>query len=153
MWSEVSYPNPKEKLWVFWIRTSDAISRYRNSSCQKAGLSYQHSAILKLLERVGRPMTITEVAKGTTRNVNSISTIANRMEKLGLINKVTYENDKRTVYLVLTRKGMEKILKADEVITKLIEGIFSDFSEEELLTMESIIEKTYDSMSKFLYKK
>jgi DNA-binding MarR family transcriptional regulator len=98
-------------------------------------------------------MTITEVANGTTRNVNSISTIANRMEKLGLINKVTYENDKRTVYLILTRKGMEKILKADEVISKLIEGIFSDFSEEELRTMQNIIEKTYDSMRKFLYKK
>jgi DNA-binding MarR family transcriptional regulator len=153
MWQEVTYSSLKEKLWVFWIKTADGISRYRNSSCQKAGLSYQHTTILKLLERVGRPMTITEVAYGTTRNVNSVSTIANRMEKLGLINRVTYKNDKRTVYLVLTRKGMDKIVKADQVISKLIDGIFSSFSDEELRTMEAVIEKTYDSMNKFLYKK
>ena len=61
-------------------------------------------AVLAMLSRQDRSLTIDELAKSTQKEFNSVSVLINRMEKKELVRKIKKDNDLKT-YVVLTNKG------------------------------------------------
>jgi hypothetical protein len=62
-----------------------------------------------------------------------------RMEKDGLISRVRDMPDRREVRLVLTQKGEKRFKEGSKLFQKLFKDIFSEFSEEELITLSTIM--------------
>jgi DNA-binding MarR family transcriptional regulator len=104
-------------------------------------------AILAMLSREDRPLTIDELAKATQKEFNSVSVLINRMEKKELVKKIKKDNDLKT-YVVLTKKG--SILYHKKVTENSVHLIFDKLTDEERNSFISILNKLSDATSDLL---
>jgi DNA-binding MarR family transcriptional regulator len=104
-------------------------------------------AVLAMLSREDRPLTIDELAKSTQKEFNSVSVLINRMEKRELVKKLKKVNDLKT-YVVLTNKG--SILYHKKVTERSIHLIFGKLTDEEKMNFNYILNKLSDATSDLL---
>jgi len=74
----------------------------------------------------------------------SITNLSNKLVSKGLIERVTSEADRRQVYLRITERGREMEARMVEKYRELNEGLWSDYSEEELDLLISAYAKMID---------
>jgi DNA-binding MarR family transcriptional regulator len=129
------------RTWLLCHQTYDVIFKCEETVFNKFGLSTQKHAVLMALKYVKGPVTISEVAHWLERNQNGISTLIDRMVKDGLISKKRDRQDRRAVQLVMTKKGQEVLEKSTVAGWKLVRGTLTNFSDEDLRTMNSYMEK------------
>jgi DNA-binding MarR family transcriptional regulator len=94
-----------------------------------------------MTEVSGGPITITDLAPVLYHNVNTVSSMIDRMEKKGLVEKVRDLADRRAIRLKITPEGGEVFSNASRPSRELIKRLFSVFSDEELVTLISLMEK------------
>ena len=122
--------------------TSDLLLKCEDATHAEFGLSQQQFMVLLTVEVLSNPFVkISDVARKLKRNSNSISMIVDRMEKSGLVERVRDLQDRRSVHLFLTEKGKEKLYQSSKVSWNLIIRLTSCFSDEELETFASLVEK------------
>ena len=98
--------------------------------------------VLSMLSRENRPVTIDELSNWCIKEFNSVSTLINRMEKKGLIQKTKNDGDLKT-YITLTDKG--SVLYHLEVTERSIHLIIDKLSPEERQQFEAILKKIRDN--------
>ena len=98
--------------------------------------------VLSMLSRENRPVTIDELSNWCIKEFNSVSTLINRMEKKGLIQKTKNDGDLKT-YITLTDKG--SVLYHLEVTERSIHLIIDKLSQEERQQFETILTKIRDN--------
>jgi DNA-binding MarR family transcriptional regulator len=87
------------------------------------------------------PVVQSNLAKILYRSTNSISTIVDRMENEGLIEKKRDLPDRRAIRLVMTQKA-ETILKKDSTrYMALVKSLCSIYTLDELETLIALMEK------------
>ncbi|CAM3595117.1 MULTISPECIES: MarR family winged helix-turn-helix transcriptional regulator [Paenibacillus] len=74
----------------------------------------------------------------------SITNLGNKLVSKGLIERVTSEADRRQVYLRITERGREMEARMVEKYRELNEGLWSDYTEEELDLLISAYAKMID---------
>jgi len=132
----------KHKVMSLIYETSDLLFKCEDAVNAEFGLSQQQFMVLLTIEVLSNPLVkISDVARRLKRNPNSISMIIDRMEKGGLVERVRDLQDRRSVHLLLTEKGKEKLHKSSKVSWSLIARLTSCFSEEEMETITRLIEK------------
>ena len=142
MTKSLIFSEHRHQAWVQLHYTYDMISKCEETTfVQKAGISHQQFLVLMTIESIDGLTTAAELARRLQRNANTISMIADRLEKLGLVKKVRSRKDRRLVYLKITQLGKEKLEQALRVGWGLIERLTSCFSEEELHLFASLLEK------------
>ncbi len=129
--------DPDLMLWVLLDQTRDVVSRARELELDQYKLSRVQSKVLFTLLSENRDLTISEVSNAIIREPNSVLSLVNRMEKLGLVKKVRH-TDSDKVQIVLTEKGRKLYTKATRLS---IEMIFSVLSEEEKQQLDSCLKK------------
>jgi DNA-binding MarR family transcriptional regulator len=127
------------KSWLLIHQTSRLLLKSENATLAKIGLTRQKQAVLLAMKNAPGPLTITNIAHWIDRNPNGVSTLVDRMERDGLISRVRDMPDHREVRLVLTQKGEEGFKEGSKLFQKLFRDIFSEFSEEELVTLSAIM--------------
>ncbi|MCM3716035.1 MarR family winged helix-turn-helix transcriptional regulator [Halalkalibacter oceani] len=91
-------------------------------------------------------MTIGELSAKMYLACSTTTDLVDRMEKNELVERVKDKNDRRVVRIHLLRKGQTII---EEVIKKrqdYLEKILTDFSQEEVDTLEKSLHKLHDEM-------
>jgi DNA-binding MarR family transcriptional regulator len=87
---------------------------------------------------MGNPSPI-ELARKTGRTPQTITDVLNRMEKLGLINKVINENKRNSYTIQLTAKGLKIIEKIRGI--NVFSKVVSALTEEERRQLMTCIQK------------
>jgi DNA-binding MarR family transcriptional regulator len=140
--SSRAYTDIRHKVWELLHHTNALLIKYADVKLLKErGISYQQFMVLLMMDRIGVAATATQIAKLLDKNNNTLSTILDRMEKSRLVKKVRDKQDRRFVRIAMTKKGKNKLEKAIESGQAIIEKLASSFSEEELQTFASLIEK------------
>jgi MarR family 2-MHQ and catechol resistance regulon transcriptional repressor len=127
------------KSWLLIHQTSRLLVKSENAALAKIGLTRPKQGVLLAMKNGPSPLTVTNIAQWIDRNPNGISTLVDRMERDGLIRRVRDMPDRREVRLVLTQKGEESFKKGSRLFQKLFRDIFREFSEEELVTLSTIM--------------
>jgi MarR family transcriptional regulator, organic hydroperoxide resistance regulator len=107
----------------------------------KTGISYQQFQVLLTVRSGDPPVSQSFIARRVQHKLNSISMIADRMEKQGLISRVRSNDDRREVHVSLTPLGSEKLKQAVEVGVPLSERVASVLSEDEINEMTRLMTK------------
>lgn len=135
----------EHRLWVIFHQTHDLLGKYEDKVLEDAHLTKEQHLILWLIEFMtdgnDNPVILSDLASSLFRNLNSVSTIVNRMEKNGLIKKYRDLPDQRAIRLVVTPKGKEAFRNAIIPNGLLIKEVFSAFSEDEMATLITFIKK------------
>lgn len=98
--------------------------------------------LLRYIMKKGK-CTSTELASIFGVNKSAITAMTNRLVEKGLLQRTRDQNDRRVVYLTLTERGDEWIVKTEEKIHKLVESFITKFSEKEI---EAFIQ-TYEKLA------
>jgi DNA-binding MarR family transcriptional regulator len=85
--------------------------------------------------------TSSELAEAFDVNKSAITAIINRLAERGLIERTRDENDRRVVYLTLSKKGKEMSRKTQEKVHLLVESLITQFEEKEITNFINTYEK------------
>lgn len=113
-------------------RTLDIGRRY--------GLSFSQFMVLEALYSKGN-LSIGEVREAILSSVGTISLVVKNLEKMGYVKRKTDENDKRVSILSLTCDGRDVIEKVIPENEAMIYDYMKDLSEEETVTLLSLLKK------------
>ena len=132
-------------LWIVLHQAFNLMLKCEEIASAKAGLSREKYDVLmaiKFYNVVEEEEVIeTNLASVLYRSTNSISTIVDRMEAEGLIEKVRDLPDRRAIRLVVTPKAEEILRKASKPYMELIKNLCSVYKERELISAIKMMEK------------
>lgn len=94
--------------------------------------------IMHMLAQGNGAMTLSELANGTVRELNSMSTLIGRMQSKGLVKKVKKAGEDKA-YVTLTDKG--KDMYENTVTERSIYLIFDALSDEEKRKLGALLQK------------
>ncbi len=104
-----------------------------------------HGKILDELYRRDR-LRMNELAASTRRDKSTITTLVNKLERLGYVRRERSLDDGRSTYIVLTKKGEQLRPIFDKVSEQLLDIVWRGFSEPE----KQVLVKGLDKMSRNL---
>lgn len=124
-------------LFVLFDQTRDTLIRAVELELKQSKTNFAQCHILYVLTQEKNGMTQGDLSKWLLRNLNTVSTLINKMEKEGLVKKTKNKEDGK-VYVTLTQKGSEAW---GEVSERAISLTFSVLSEEEKEQFQVLLKK------------
>jgi DNA-binding MarR family transcriptional regulator len=115
------------ELWSLLDRTAFAISRLREIELSQFGITIPQSSILHVLHVQGGALTLQDLGKNRMRQHHSISTLINRMAKIGLVLRTKTTNGKR-YQIKISPAGQKIRTKLTETSLRMV---FSSLSAKE----------------------
>jgi DNA-binding MarR family transcriptional regulator len=132
-------------LWIVLHQTFNLMLKCEEVASAKAGLSREKYDVLmaiKFYNVVEEEQVIgTNLASVLYRSTNSISTIVDRMENEGLIEKKRDLPDRRAIRLVVTPKAEAILRKASKPYMEIIKSLCSIYTLSELKSMIALMER------------
>jgi DNA-binding MarR family transcriptional regulator len=148
--AKFTFVHPLTRTWLLIHQCHSLMNRSENVVFTKLGLTTRKHSVLLAIDNLPDPVTVTAVANWLDRNSNGISMLVDRMVIDGLISRVRDMPDRRSVRLVMTRKG-EKLVKESRRLTwQLFQTLFFEITEEELQKMGDLLEKVRGRSFDFL---
>jgi len=137
--SEITYFSDGDRdydLWNLFTSARYATFRAREKELQRYGLTPGHAQILFVVQALKENARVTEISRYVLRQPHSVSTMVNRMIKLGLVKKVSGAAHKRII--ILTVKGLE----AYELTAKRgpVHRIMQSLTEEQRLQFQNALD-------------
>lgn len=93
-------------------------------------------------------MPIKEISAESGLAKTSLTTMLNRMEERGLIEKIENKNDKRSTIIRLTSKAKKLEKKYDEISNEMFYHYYRDFTEDEINTFENMLKNVLKNLEK-----
>ncbi|MCI0443169.1 MarR family transcriptional regulator [bacterium] len=124
------------------LRTADILRRGYYSVVEKEGISPQQYNILRILrgaETEGLPTL--EIANRLLEKSPGITRFIDQMEILGFIERKRSTTDRRQVFCVITKSGLNLIGKMDNAVDSWDHGSLSMLSQKELKTLIATLDR------------
>lgn len=93
-------------------------------------------------------ITVSELAAKTGLAKTTLTSMLDRLEKLGHIQRTSIPNDRRALKIVLTREARGLKKRYDAVSAEMNEIFYGGFSDEEILTFEAYLGKVLENLLK-----
>jgi MarR family 2-MHQ and catechol resistance regulon transcriptional repressor len=106
----------------------------------KAGVSLVEVKTMHLLQREGK-MPMTRVAYELMLTPAGATMVADRLERRGFIRRARSPDDRRIVYVELTRRGSDKLRLAMNLHNSYMERLFSGLTHSEIKSLIMILSK------------
>ena len=142
-------PDSDFELWILMNVIQEITHAVREKELNRYDISVRQSGILyTIFNQLDNNAKPADIARFSRRGPNSISTILNRMERKGFINKNKDLRKKNAIRVSLTEKGKKALEFANN--RRSIHRIFAALSEEELIQAHTLMAKLLDQAVKEL---
>lgn len=145
--------SPQLKVWLLLHRNCSLITKAEDAVYATIDLTTQHQAVLLAMKYIRGPVTPGIIAQWLDRNTNSITTLVDRMEKVGLVRRVRNMRDRRSVRLVMTKKGKKALDEAEVLGWQLVQDILRIFSEKQLESLSELLQMVRNSTMDYISSK
>ncbi|MBZ6379171.1 MarR family transcriptional regulator [Pacificimonas flava] len=92
------------------------------------------------------PRPTAEVSRAAVINISTLSRLAERMKKAGLITTVPSRDDRRVTDLALTRLGESKLSEARGLTAPFYEKVIRGFSKRDFTNLLKLLNRLYDNL-------
>jgi len=123
------------------LRTSDWIDNRLGRMFRKFGLTSSQYNVLRILRGEGKPLPSLEIADRMIQVVPAITGLIDRLEKQELVVRQRCEDDRRVVYVAITRKATDLLKRIDKPLGELHKQLVGHLSASELSTLSRLLEK------------
>jgi DNA-binding MarR family transcriptional regulator len=108
----------------------------------------EFQALFRLHIASDQPLHMSEIASQLINSPSGMTRIADRLEKGGLIERVTPQDNRRVVLVKLTDRGREVLAEADRAFRDALQASFSShLSESELAELRRLMRKLLEANS------
>ncbi len=97
-------------------------------------------------------ITIQELAKKTSLSKTSLTSMLDRLESMGYIRRVPSSEDRRKIFIELTKKDQVLQEKYIQVSKEMIDIFYGDFSDEDINSFENTLIKLYGNLLTYIEK-
>ncbi len=130
--------NPSISLNALLDSTRDSIQKAIKMELAQYNMSQSQVKTLHMISNSEELLTLNQIAELSIRELNSVTTLINRMGKKGLVEKVKKPGDPRT-YVALTEKGRD--IYENTVTERSIMLIFDALDEKEKEELRVLLSK------------
>jgi DNA-binding MarR family transcriptional regulator len=130
--------DPRIKLHALLDSTRETIQKAVKMELAQYQMSQSQVKVMHMLAQSEEGLTPGQLSESAIRELNSITTLINRMQKKGLVTKVKKDGDQKT-YVVLTDKGLD--IYNNTVTERSITLIFDTLTYEEKSQLTSLLSK------------
>ena len=123
------------------LRTSDRIDNRLGRMFRKFGLTSSQYNVLRILRGEGKPLPSLEIADRMIQVVPAMTGLIDRLEKQELVVRQRCEDDRRVVYVAITRKATDLLKRIDKPLAELHKQLVGHLSASELSTLSRLLEK------------
>ena len=123
------------------LRTNDLIDNRIGRLFRRFGLTSSQYNVLRILRGEGKPLPSLEIADRLIQVVPAITGLIDRLEKQELVVRQRCEDDRRVVYVAITRKALELLKRIDKPLDQLQKQLVGHLSRSELSTLSRLLEK------------
>lgn len=134
----MSYTIKKEEINATLFSFLKSIYTLQTVEQDLFGVSWQEAYLLQIIIREPR-MRVTELTEKLRVKKFSASRLVTKLEKLGLVDKISNDTDKRVVLVDITPEGKKVIEQIEEYNYQLIASQFENFEKEDLMIILSSI--------------
>ena len=96
--------------------------------------------VLELLD-IKEEITMNELSKGMNLDSSAVSTLISRMEKKSLVQRKHGTEDRRTVFVKLTKEGYEAREKIREGFSGLTDNMSDNITQKDIAVLQKIVGK------------
>ncbi len=140
--------DPNFETWLLLAQTRRAMFRARSERLLKFGISPRQAAMMFMIINLGEKATPSELARCLFREPHSVSELVDRMEKAGLVRRVSDLAKRNLVRVELTDKGRD--IYEHSLAEEPVHRIMASLSNEEHEQLRTILGKLWDEAVKEL---
>lgn len=133
----------RNTLFSYISRVHHKGASYIDELLRKKGirnLSYSHIRIIIILSIYNR-ISMKEISELISKDKSTVTTLVNKLEKLGYVKKITCQRDRRVTYLKLEEKAEEIVETVFQVANLFHQKVESILTKEEITTLFTLMEK------------
>jgi MarR family transcriptional regulator, 2-MHQ and catechol-resistance regulon repressor len=130
------------------LRTSDQVHNRLGRLFRQFDLTPSKYNVLRILRGEGKPIPVLEVASRLIQVVPAITGLIDRLEAQGLVQRKKCEEDRRVVYVAITKRGLELLTRIEQPLTALQQDLMRIHSKADLTELIRLLEKTREGFAK-----
>lgn len=127
-------------LWLLLWKATREVERQAQTSVRKIGLGLTDFAILEALLHKG-PLPVNAFRDMVLLTSGSLTAAVDRLERNGLVERVSTPKDRRTRIVHLTAKGRKLIQKSFQEHASDMENVFASFNQAERKRFAHLLRK------------
>ncbi len=128
------------------LRTNDQFQNQFGRLFRQFGLTSSQYNVLRILRGEGKPMPCLEVADRMIQVVPAITGLIDRLEKQELVSRERCTEDRRVVYIEITKKALTLLKQMDEPVNELHKRLIGHLTRAELKELSRLLEKARKSL-------
>jgi DNA-binding MarR family transcriptional regulator len=144
--------DPIKEAFALFMQSANAVQKYSDSTFYKRSkLSTSKYSVLQILAMSDGRMTPSEISRWILRERHNVTTLVARMKREGLVEVEPSTTDRRSVNIILTDKGRDKLEQATPVAQEIVEKVMKSVGERSvngiMKSMGILKQNAYDGMA------
>jgi DNA-binding MarR family transcriptional regulator len=141
------FDSPEQEAVLNIARTADRFGICFARLFREYGLTPSQYNVLRILRGEGKPLPILEVANRMLAVVPGITGVIDRLEGMGLLARQRSMEDRRVVFVAISRQGLDLLARLDEPLGALHSRLIGHLSPAELRELSQLLEKARQSLA------
>lgn len=132
------FPNNKVKAMLNIVYTSNWLTSHQNEFFRPFGLSPQQYNILRILKGAGEAIKVQTIKERMVERSPNATRLMDKLYAKELIKRFNCENDRRVVYVEITKNGLELL---SQIASKNKDNLLKKLSEKEAIQLSDLLDK------------
>lgn len=131
----------EQEAWLNLQRSAEHLSGDFDHLFKRHGLSTAQHNVLRILRGHAKPVPSLSIAGQMVARVPDITRLVDRLEAAALVERTRCNEDRRVVYVGITRKGLDLLASLDQPVLDLHRAQLGHMSRKELAELNRLLEK------------
>lgn len=140
------FNSPEEEAILNILRTNDQYENRFGRLFREYGLTDSQYNVLRILRGEGRPMQCQEIVERMLQVVPALTGLVDRLQAQGYVKRERSTEDRRVVYVAVTKKAVALLKKIDQPLDELQQRLIGHLSQAELKQLTRLLEKARQSL-------
>lgn len=133
-------PGRREELaFLDLLRTTDLLSRQPAQVLKAEDLSFTQYNVLRILRGAGEGLSCSEIGNRMITRDPDITRLLDRLEKRKLVARARDKEDRRTIVVTITAKGLELLARLDIPIQEVHRAQMGHLGEQRLRELSTLL--------------
>lgn len=135
------FESPEQEAVLNILRTNDQFQNRFGRLFREYGLTPSQYNVLRILRGEGKPMPCLEIGERMIQVVPAMTGLIDRLEKQELVTRERCTEDRRVVYIEITKKALDLLSKMDKPVMELHQQLVGHINRSELKELSRLLEK------------